>query len=1157
MRGVNMEKLIHYFKKTPYYKNFYNLYQKNEDVKLTNTNDSVSLLFLLSLFDDIKENIIIVTPNLYQAQKVYDLLTKLTDENNVSFFPQDEFITTEMLAMSSEFKLERINTIRKIIENKPAIIITNTTGYVKYLMPKKTWETSILNYKVKDTIDTKELTKTLISYGYKRETEVEKEGDFSIRGGIIDVFPLNEDQPIRIDLFDDEVESIRHFDNTTQRSTIKIKECMIYPMYEFFYTDTEYQKLESDVLNRIKTENIIGNSAKRIHSELEALQNHDETDKLSRYMTFLYDQPHTISDYIDNKNVVFYDHEKILDNYTDVIRDITDWYEHTDNYPKLGFKLLKDINHVYNGKSLYLDTFSDSKVITSSVVNVRAKEPTLYNNNIHMLIKDLQKYRNFTTVLIGFNSIKTLNQFVSLVEDKVKFNIIGKNDDIIEKQLNIMVDETMLPIELFDINIISLNENNLFKQKDLKKAKYKSQIKDAKKLSSIEELRKGDLIVHYEHGIGRFIEVKTMTVGDITNDYIHIAYKGDDTLFIPVENIKLIQKYIGSEGIKPKLNKLGGTEWAKTKQKVRKKIKDIADKLIKLYAAREKAKGFQYSPDTDLMFDFEADFEYEETPDQLLAIEDIKKDMESTMPMDRLLCGDVGYGKTEVALRAAFKAVLDNKQVAYLAPTTVLARQHFHTFRERLHKHGIKVELLNRFVTKSNQRRIISELARGSVDIVIGTHRILSKDMIFQDLGLLIIDEEQRFGVEHKERIKELKINVDVLSLSATPIPRTLQMAIMGVKSMSLLETPPLNRYPIQTYVLERHDAIIRDSIQRELAREGQTFYLYNKVEDIEMIANKVQRLVPEARVIYAHGKMSRLELENVIEKFLDKEYDVLVSTTIIETGIDIPNANTLLIHDADKLGLSQLYQIRGRVGRSDRIAYAYLMYDKRKQLKEEAVKRLKVIKEFTELGSGFKIALRDLSIRGAGDILGTEQSGFMDSVGLDLYLEMLKEEIAIQRGEVKSETEEEQEQISPIRVRVNKYIDSNYIKNDFVKVEMHRKIANITTKQDINQLIDEFTDRFGEPNKDIILYMYEKLFEHLSLKIGIERIRETKNNVTFILTKEASDQINGEYLFMKANEISKYIRFTYRLEKINIILDTIKLNKHYLYYIVDLLEAL
>jgi transcription-repair coupling factor (superfamily II helicase) len=1148
-----MNKILEYIEKTPYFKNILQKYTENDEIKITNTNDPVSVLVMAYLFRKVKDNVILVVPNLYKAQKLNELLLQILDEEEVSFFPQDEFITTEMLAMSSEFKLERINTIRKILENKKSIIITNTTGYIKYLIPKQKWENAIISLKVDDVIDVKEFANKLVSYGYTRENTVDKQGEFSIRGGIVDIYPLNEDKPIRIELFDDEVDTLRYFDIETQRSTIKIKECVIYPMYEFFYTDDELQIIQEKVLTKLNNEIFDDKSKERIEEDLLNLENRHEIDKLIRYSTFLYKEPQTIVDYTENKHVFFYDNQKILDNYTDVIRDITDWYEHTNDYPKLGFNLVKDINHIYSGKSLYLDAFDSANKQTKDKINIRSKETILYNNNMHMALNDFNKYHNFTTVVIYFHNDKTLKQFINIAEDKVKYRIVGSNDQIMEKRLNLVVNPTSIPFELFDINIIVLNEDNLFKKRELKKPKFKSSIKEAKKLNTVEELKKGDYIVHYDYGIGRFLEVKQMTVGDYTNDYIHIAYKGDDSLFIPVENIKLLQKYIGSEGMKPKLHKLGSSDWAKTKQRVRNKVKDIADKLIKLYAAREKAVGFQYSEDTELMVEFEADFEYQETPDQLKAIEDVKRDMESTMPMDRLLCGDVGYGKTEVALRAAFKAVLDNKQVAYLAPTTVLSRQHYHTFKERLHKHGIKVELLNRFVTPSNQRRVIRELLSGDVDIVIGTHRLLSDDMHFNDLGLLIIDEEQRFGVEHKEKIKELKLNVDVLSLSATPIPRTLQMAIMGVKSMSLLETPPLNRYPIQTYVLERHDAIIRDSIQREMARNGQVFYLYNRVQDIEVITRKIQRLVPEARVVYAHGKMSRLELEDVIEKFLDKEYDVLVSTTIIETGIDIPNANTLLVHEADRLGLSQLYQLRGRVGRSDRIAYAYLMYDKKKQLKDEAIKRLKVIKEFTELGSGFKIALRDLSIRGAGDILGTEQSGFMDSVGIDLYLEMLKDEIAIQRGE-KVETIEE---TTPIKVRVNKYIDDNYINNDFVKVEIHRKIANITSKEDINTLLEELEDRFGKPNKDVVLYMYEKLFEYLSKIKGVEKVRETKNNVTFVLSKESSDRVNGEYLFMKANEISKFIRFTYRLERINIIIDTIKLNKHYLYYIVDLLELI
>jgi len=843
------------------------------------------------------------------------------------------------------------------------------------------------------------------------------------------------------------------------------------------------------------------------------------------------------------------------ENYEEVIRDITDWYDSTHDYPKLGFELVKDMNHIYYGKSLYLDVFGDV-VIQKNTINIHAKDAVVYNNNIHMLLHDIQKYNGYTTIVITFKNDKGLRHFTNLVDEKVPFYIIGNHDEIIEKRLNLLVSNNELSFELYDTNMIVLNEDNLFKQKEHKKGKYRSSLKDAKKISTIDELKKGDLIVHYDHGIGRFLGVTQLTLADYTNDYIHIAYKGDDTLYIPLENIHLIQKYIGSEGSKAKIHKLGGAEWAKTKQRVRKKVKDIADKLLKIYAAREEAKGFAFSPESDLQMDFENDFEYEETPDQLTAIEDVKRDMESTMPMDRLLCGDVGYGKTEVALRAAFKAVLDNKQVAYLAPTTVLSRQHYYTFKERLDQYGIKVALLNRFITKSVQRDILQKIMTGEIHIVIGTHRILSKDMNFNDLGLLIIDEEQRFGVEHKERVKELKINIDVLSLSATPIPRTLQMAIMGVKSMSLLETPPLNRYPIQTYVLERNDSIIRDSIQREMARNGQVFYLYNRVDDINVIARKIERLVPEAKVVYAHGKMGRLRMEEVIQAFLDGEYDVLVSTTIIETGIDIPNANTLIVHDSDRLGLSQLYQIRGRVGRSDRIAYAYLMYPKNKQLTEEALKRLRVIKEFTELGSGFKIAIRDLSIRGAGDVLGTEQSGFMDSVGLDLFLEMLKEEVDRQNSGEELIVESK-EVSSPLKLQVNKFIDSNYIKNDYIKIEMHRKIAKITSKGDIKALTEEFNDRFGIPPQEIDLYMHEKLFEYLAEQKGLEKIRELKNNITFQLSKEASQQINGEYVFEKAYEISKFIRFEFKNERLNIIIENIKLNRHYIYVIVDLLEIL
>ena len=1153
MRGDKMNKILKYLSKTTYFKDLLTKFENNDDLQITNTNDNISLLILLYLFNSYDKNILVVTPNIYKAQKVYDELSNLVDNNLLGFFPQDEFVTTEMLAVSEEFKFERINTIKKTIDNKKNIVVTNTTGLLKYELPKNKWVNGQIKLSKGDTIDLTKIAKLLVSYGYKRGLTVEKQGDFSLRGSILDIYPSTESKPIRIDFFDDEVDTIRFFDVDTQRSTVQTKTCSILPINEFFYSDDEFNVIKAKVDVIIEKQGLSDKTNTRLNEDLTNLENRNDIDKLFRYLTFLNEDSETIIDYMDNQVVVYWDYKRVKENYQDIIRDITDWYDSIEDYASVGFDLIKDINYIYSGKSLYLDVFGGHKKSKESF-DIKAKEPVVYNNNIHMAINDFKKYHRYVTVIVAFKSMKSLKKFVELIDEKVEYTIIGEKDNIQEKRINLLVQNNAIKFELFNINTIVLTEENLYKQKELKKAKYKSTIKNAKKLTSIEELKKGDYVVHYDHGIGRFLGIETMTIGKNTNDYIFIQYKGDDSLYIPVENIKLIQKFIGSESIKPRLNRLGSADWAKTKQRVRKRIKDIADKLIKLYAQREEAKGFAFSEDTDLQTEFEADFIYQETADQITAIEDVKRDMESSMPMDRLLCGDVGYGKTEVALRAAFKAVLDNKQVAYLAPTTVLTRQHYYTFKDRLDQHGIRVELLNRFITKSKQKKILHDIRIGAVDIVIGTHRLLSKDMMFSDLGLLIIDEEQRFGVEHKEKIKEIKVNIDVLSLSATPIPRTLQMAIMGVKSMSLLETPPANRYPIQTYVLERNDNIIRDAIERELARNGQIFYLYNRVEDINIVANKIQRLVPGARVCFAHGKMSRVELENVIESFLDEQYDVLVSTTIIETGIDIPNANTLLIHDSDRLGLSQLYQIRGRVGRSDKIAYAYLMFNKHKQLTEEAVKRLKVIKEFTELGSGFKIAIRDLSIRGAGDMLGTEQSGFMDSIGLDLYLEMLKDEIAIQRGEKVVEEKDDKQQV---KLNVSKFIDSNYIDNDYIKIEMHRKIANITSKADIQSLTEEFKDRFGAPSKEIIIYMYEKLFEYLALHNGIEKVRETKNNITFILSKEASQNINGEYVFMKANDISKFIRFTYRLDRLNIIIDTIKLDRHYLYIIVDLLETL
>lgn len=631
-------------------------------------------------------------------------------------------------------------------------------------------------------------------------------------------------------------------------------------------------------------------------------------------------------------------------------------------------------------------------------------------------------------------------------------------------------------------------------------------------------------------------------------------YAGKDKLYIPVEKIDLISKFSGNEGVVPKINKLGGSDWNKVKARVKNKIHDIADKLLRLYAEREMKKGFAFSPDGEFQESFEESFEYQETKDQLIAIDQIKHDMESSVPMDRLLCGDVGYGKTEVAFRAIFKAVMDSKQVLYLCPTTILSNQHYHNALNRFSSFPVRIALLNRFTTPKEKRRIIEGLKDGSIDVVIGTHRLLSNDVKPKDLGLLVIDEEQRFGVTYKEKIKEYKSNVDVLTLTATPIPRTLQMSMVGIRSLSLIETPPVDRYPVQTYVIEENKQIIKDAIYKELSRNGQVFLLYNRVETIEKKAIDIHQLVPEAKIICAHGQLSKEELEDRMAAFINHEYDILLCTTIIETGIDIPNVNTLIVLNADCFGLSQLYQIRGRVGRSNKIAYAYLMYHPQKMLTETAVKRLNAIKDFTELGSGFSIATRDLSIRGAGDILGSEQAGFIDTVGIDLYLKLLNDEVEKLKGNPMKEEEIQNEK--PL-LDVSTHISDTYTDDDNLKIEIHRKINEIDSYEKLQEVKSEIEDRFGKVNEEMLIYMYEEWFEKMAKYWQIEKIQKTRNSLELYFSTEMTMEIDGEQLFLDAFKITPMFRFKMTSSRLVVILDLIQLEKHYIYYLIDLLQVL
>ncbi len=1150
-----MKKVLEFISKNKLMKEITLSISKNNQVYINNTNEENALLVLIQYYLSHDETVYVVTPNLYKAQLVYDKLCQVLNSNEVCFFPQDEFITNELLVSSIEFRIERINTIKKLISNPKRIVVINLFGLLKPELPLQKWLDSVIKLEKDKDYSMNTLAEKLIEYGYKREYTVEKIGDFSVRGGILDVYPLGSTNPYRLDFFGDTLDIIKEFDIENQRSINKIEKIEILPMVEFFYSDFEYNQLEKIVSEKIQQSSFSKETLSILHKDLENLKNHNELDRLIRYLPFLTENHYTLSDFSANKTIFFIDYHRIIEQNKILIEEIKDWYLSSSDYPKMGFSVLYDFNELLVKKSVMVDyleyQYNNSNNITFSVFG---KEILVYSQNLDMLYKDLSNNIGKKTQLITFKNDDSKEKFVDVLKSKeIDYTILTKKSRISKNIINILVTE-----EVFDFNSDSFGFHLITEEAITKKfisrkrGDYVSVYRKSHRLNSINDLKKGDYVVHYDYGIGKFLEIKTMEFGKAVNDYIHIEYRGGDKLYVSLDAIDQIHKYSGNEGFGPRLSKLGGKDWSKAKNKVRDQVKEIADQLIKLYANRESATGFAYEEFPKMEEDFKDDFPYQETVDQLKTIQDVYNDMSKKTPMDRLICGDVGFGKTEVALRAAFKAVLNGKQVAYLAPTTVLSKQHYQTFKGRMDDYGINVELMNRFVTKKKQKEILQRLKEGLVDVLIGTHRILSKDIEYKDLGLLVIDEEQRFGVLHKERIKEIKINVDVLSLSATPIPRTLHMAIMGVKNMSLLETAPENRYPVQTYVLEHNDVIIKDSIERELARDGQVFYLYNKVEDIEFIAEKLQRLVPEATFDIAHGKMKKANLERVVDNFINKQVDVLISTTIIETGIDIPNANTLIIHDADKLGLSQLYQIRGRVGRSDKIAYAYLMYKKKKILTEEAEKRLQVIKEFTELGSGFKIAIRDLSIRGAGDVLGREQSGFMDSVGIDMYMKILQEEISKANGEVKTKKLKQ-----GVKARVSRFIDKKYIDNDYVKIEMHKRIKEIQNVDEANDLLTELIDRFGKFDPQLEIYAYEKLFEYFTKQLQVEKIQENKTSVTLVISMEGSKQLAGDQIFQKGMEISKYIRFAYSRDRIHIILDTIKLERHWLFTMVDFLQKI
>ena len=1090
-----------------------NIFDSNIPIKninhiaLSGLTDEVFCRYIDTVYRNNHQSILLVTSSLFEANQLYDNISNYQD--NVYLFPMDDFLTSEAIATSPDLMVNRLETINSILHQEKVIVVTNLMGYLRFLPRLSTYQSSIKIITLNDDFDQIEFAKYLSNIGYKRESMVTKTGEFAVRGFIVDVFPLGEDHPIRFEFFGDTIDSIRSFDEDTQKSIRELQKITIYPYSEFI--------IDSDI-EVIEAKQKCLNAYSKVSSILDYLQD---------AIVFYKDQPQLEVTYQNILNeIVEYRSEKdqkFTGSY------MFDFFELTPQY--LNHYLTLD--NILKDKSISIYYF-DSKEITPFHENIEAinhfiSEQLYLNKLVIIYLKEIQ-IKNFTKELTS--------SYVITDEEHLEKGIVN----IVVKQMN---------KGFLYQDIVVLTDKELFNYSTVRK-KYKTKFKYASKIKDIRKLEIGDYVVHAVNGIGVYNGIKTLNHGDLVKDYVEVLYAGNDKLYIPVEKIDLISKYSGNEGVSPKINKLGGSDWNKVKARVKSKIHDIADKLLKLYAEREMKEGFAFSPDSELQKQFDDSFEYTETKDQLLAIEQIKVDMESKHPMDRLLCGDVGYGKTEVAFRAVFKAVMDSKQVLYLCPTTILSNQQYQNALIRFRDFPINIGLLNRFTTPKEKKRILEELENGTIDFVIGTHRLLSNDIKPKDLGLLIIDEEQRFGVTHKEKIKEYKSNVDVLTLTATPIPRTLQMSMIGIRSLSLIETPPVDRYPVQTYVIEENKQIIKDAIYKELSRNGQVFLLYNRVENIERKVYEIQSLVPEARIVFAHGQLTKEELEDRMQAFIDYEYDILVCTTIIETGIDIPNANTLIILDADRFGLSQLYQIRGRVGRSNKIAYAYLMYSPSKMLNEAAVKRLNAIKDFTELGSGFSIATRDLSIRGAGDILGSEQAGFIDTVGIDLYLKMLQDEIDRLKGITPKEEIIQNEK--PL-LDVSTHISDSYTDDDNLKIAVHKQINTIDSFEKLKEVQFDLEDRFGKLDETIIIYMYEEWFEKLAKELGVEKVNSTRNSIELMFSKEITNKIDGEKLFTDAFQVSSMFRFKMLHEKLIIILDTVKLEKHYIYYLVELLS--
>ena len=1104
--------------------------EKSSGLFVVDSDVGISLL-IAHFFDENTQNLLIVTPNLYKSQKIYNLVTTFVPAKDVLLFPCDELIRAETLSQSKEMTAQRIFVLSKLIKNEARIVIANLSSASRYLPSPTLFESKVIDLKVGDTVDISVLKKKLLTMGYQRVNKIDQSLEFASRGDIIDIFSVNHDNPIRIEFFGDEIDSIRYFDIATQSSITGVNEVEILPSSDIILSDEDYKaSIEKLYSSLEKDKNKLSHDAfEELRYSIENVVNKlsecnfDET--LYKYYSLLNGNPSSIFDYCGGYKTIFVD-KNAIDEANNILQNesigfLGELFEAGKALSNLEMYFsLGDIVNFKSKNVIYTSPFIEKDYCFSlsaqPIYYVSSKKEDALNIIMNYLNQKLK-------VVLCLSK----QEHISLIQEELdSFNVkfeLTKPLDIPEKaDVGISLFELPSGFVLKDLEVVFISGNEIFNEKT-RTSRLDNRFKEATILKSFEDLEPGDYVVHEYQGIGQFVGLETIETDGVHNDYLKISYWGNETLYVPLNQFQLVRKYLGKEGMVPRLSHLHSNDWENTKKKVKARINDLAERLMQLYIERSKVKGFAFQKDDEFQTRFEDSFEHQLTHDQNKAINEIKKDMESVTPMDRLLCGDVGFGKTEIALRAAFKAINSGKQVAILCPTTLLARQHYELCCKRFQGFDLNIGILSRLVPEREQKQYLSMLEDGRIHLIIGTHKLLSKNTHFKDLGLLIVDEEQRFGVEQKERIKEYKNNIDVLTLSATPIPRTLQISLLGVRAMSKIDTPPQERMPIQTYVAPFKLEVAKELIERELGRNGQIFFLHNNVSTLAQRANSIQKLIPDARIGIAHGKMERDEIEDVMLKFYNGEIDILVCTSIVENGIDVPNANMIIVEDSEKYGLSQLYQIKGRVGRSNRIAYAYLMYSPYKTLNEKAQKRLKALQDFSELGSGYKIAQRDLLIRGAGDILGPEQAGFIDSIGLDMYIKLLNESIK----EKMEGTKPEVVSFNP-NLSLDAYIPSSFA-NDQEKIELYQEIMSAPSREALARIKNRTKDMYGKLPTEVDTLFIKRDIDLLSDDANVENINETSKMIEIILGKT---YINirgiGNLIFEAMIPYLKFIKISY-----------------------------